>query len=105
MSRSAQARHRLLVFALAATAWLATLGSYAHAQAQGKVHVVAPGETLAAIAKQHDVSVNALLRTNQLSDPNRVATTSIPSNLAKVLRQSQQLTALPPSHDRTQSFP
>lgn len=72
MSRSAQARHCLLAFALAATAWLTTLGSYAHAHAQGKVHVVAPGETLAAIAKQHDVSVNALLRTNQLSDPNLI---------------------------------
>lgn len=37
------------------------------------VHVVAPGDTLGAIARQHEVSTRDLQRYNNLNDPNRLA--------------------------------
>lgn len=43
------------------------------AAARAVRHVVAPGETLGAIARRYGVSVAALARTNGISNPNRVA--------------------------------
>ncbi|BAW02641.1 peptidase M23 [Thermus thermophilus] len=42
------------------------------ALAWAQVHVVAPGETLFAIAKRYGTTVEALARTNGLEDPNRI---------------------------------
>lgn len=38
------------------------------------VHVVQPGETLGGIAKQYDVSLEALVAANDIADPNRIRT-------------------------------
>jgi len=51
---------------------IALLWLPAHADAQAAMHVIAPGETLSEIARQHGVDLEALMAANNIDDPNQI---------------------------------
>src|SRR5690625_3179118 len=72
-------RGRRLLRALFIVGWLAlTLcvsippGAKAEVAAGSVMHVVGPGETLWSISHRYDVSIDQLIRLNELSDPDRL---------------------------------
>lgn len=69
ISSLAALRPVLAALAAAGCLWLSTAGL---ARADSPVHIVQPGETLAAIARQHNTDTATLMQLNKLNDPNLV---------------------------------
>jgi len=63
---------RAVAFVLIAMAPLLTVGA-ASAQASGPVYIVQPGDSLSSIAASFNVSLDALMQSNGITDPDRLA--------------------------------